>query len=223
MRGLRINLIPISILVMTIVLAPVAYALVNDVVVNTSDRTWLLEGSITFTVAEGSTVINGVEIGPGDVVSVQFDNINSTEDYVKIWIGTDGWVDITVSGERGVLLVNGEEVASDDWQLNNVRADLTSIESTLVLTVPSEDPGWTCVRVDGEVVLRGDSEDEIVVVGIYPTESVALNLNTDDEYLRSAAYNVEINGQEVPLVTPNGLAAIAVVALLALVVFSRRS
>jgi len=220
--GIRINTVTIAILVIALVMTPVAYAEYDSIVVNTSERTWILAGWISFTVAEGTTTVSGVEIGPGDVVTVQYENVVSSEGETKIWIGLDGWVNIEAEAEGAILIVNGVEVASGVWELENIRADLASIESTLTLTVPSEDPGWTHVEIEGETIIRGESSDEIIVSGIKPSATTALNFNMDSQFLRSGAESVEINGQEVPLVSAKGLALLALLALAGLVLAGLR-
>jgi len=222
LNGIRINSVTIAILVIALVITPIAYAEYNNIVVNTSERTWILTGRITFTVLQGTTVVNDVEIGPGDIVTIQYENVNSNDAYTKIWISLNGWVDIEAEAGGAVLIVNGVEVASGTWEINDIRADLASLESTLTLTVPSEDPGWTRVVLEGETIIQGVSDDEIIVSGIKPSTSTSLNLNMGDQFLRSGAETVEINGQEVPLVSAKGLALLALLALGGLVLAGLR-
>jgi len=197
MAGIRIDLIATTILVILAVLAPVAAAEVSNLELNTDERTWIVNGYIEFTVAQGSTSIGGVEIGPGDVVTVLLNDVNSGYDYAKIWVSIYGWVDVEAESDKVVLLVNGVEVANGEWRLNGIKADLATFESTLTIHVPSDDPGWTHLVIEGETLIRGVSEDEIVVVNAAPSDTVALNFNLEDQFLRSGADTVEVNGQEV--------------------------
>jgi len=235
-------LIALSLLGVVVIIAGIAAAQteLHLVTLNTNnDFNWRVSGYIEFkniyrSTSHGirttiETKAGSITVDYGDTVKIIVNAVNSG----KVWIGTDGWIDI-----QGLpidsIYVNGELKASNTviTSTNNLQADVKSVNSTLRIEAvlkPGVSYGWASLTVDSnQLVNAWNYNGYIIVYGATVTSSKSLNLNIGGTYLDGVASGVEFVDSSgnvqvigVPEVGPQGLTVVAS-AIVAFLLYSRR-
>jgi hypothetical protein len=138
----------------------------------------------------------------------------------KVWLGRDGWTDITLRGDDIKVYINGQLAGEADHVQVNLEYAVGSVSSTLRVHVAGGDnnAGWTHLVVDSEGVIVGHSGDDITLSNLHLDDTVSLNIHQTSGHAVyvDATGSPSVNGAVVSAFTTGGTTAIGLLGLLAL-------
>jgi hypothetical protein len=181
-----------------------------------------ISGDMSFVALTDGTIVlsddTEIHVYRDDVIVLKgvSDNTNSG---FKIEIESDRQIDIkNLHVNKLEIIRNGK--LYQEWQdveikeIEDLWIDLSSVESSLTIYVPSTTSGRTKFEFDNTEIINGVSSDEIRVVGVKPSSNQGLEIHASRNCIRAmgVAETAYVNGSEVPEI---GLAALGTVAVLA--------
>jgi hypothetical protein len=179
-----------------------------------------ISGDVSFVALTDGTIKTNqgsVEVYYGDRI-ILYGISDSTSSGFKIWVENDGWIDIENLDVQSLVIEGKSGRAQYDnvkiIYTINIQVDVSNINSSLTIRVPSSTAGWTQFVFNGTEIINGESSDEIIVEEIKPSNANSLYIDAEWNYIyaKGVARTAYVNGSEVPEI---GLAALGSTAVLA--------
>lgn len=164
-----------------------------------NNRVSELYGSLDFTVSSGSTTIGGVEVKPGDKVSIYVDRLI---DDGKISMDSDGSVDISFIANTTVYVNDTLVLENSSVRIKGIYIDLSTLNSTLTIHVHPQPSGQLTLVIDGNTVINdpNDSSD-VLIEGLRASTTRSLWIDTRYRHIEGLASVIKVNGSEIPVIS----------------------
>lgn len=184
-----------------------------------NNRVSELYGSLEFIVSSGSTTIGGVEVKPGDKVSIYVDRLM---DDGKISIDSDGSVDMSFIANTTVYVNDMLVLENSSVRIKGIYIDLSTLNSTLTIHVYPQPSGQLTLVIDGNTVIddQNDSSD-VLIEGLRASTTRSLWIDNRYRHIKGLASVIKVNGSEIPVIS-TALFPVAILTALATVFLFKR-